>query len=366
MRLTAFEASTDSSRWSVLVEDIRRSFGATSAYFRSPSSPGKPAAIWWVDTGTDAATRTAYVQQWGLQDPWAIHPMGHGRSATGRCFIGSQILPWQDLVNTGFYNDFGRAVGLKGVLSAMVEDGSGNSVAPQTKLALFRADGLPEFDEQQLRAFQALQPALRRALHSYWAFQHWRAAQSAMAQTLDAMPSPMCVLRRDRTIEYVNAAAKALEGQSILRFLGGKLGQVAQILESQLLASLNLAFAGIPQEIGIWMPRRNGFATAALHLTRILPDSPIACQWHHADVLMVIHFDNAARTKETRLQAISARYGLTLAERQVLRRLANGESAQAVAQAQGVGLPTVRTHIRHLLDKCHAARLVDLLRLVGD
>ena len=65
------------------------------------------------------------------------------------------------------------------------------------------------------------------------------------------------------------------------------------------------------------------------------------------------------------MQAISTRCSLTAAEIQVLQRLADGEQAQAVANAQGVSLPTVRTHIRRLLEKTYSRRLVDLLRLVG-
>lgn len=366
MKLTAFEAASDASRWTMLVKDICRSFGASSAYFRAPSSPGMPSQAWWVDTGTADSTKNQYIAHWGRLDPWAVHPMGHKRSGPGRCFIGSDILPWEDLVRTAFYNDFGRTAGLKGVMSALVEDGKGASIAPQTKLALFREPGQPEFDARQLRAFETLQPALRRALHSYWAFQKLQTEASAVERTLEALPSCLCVLRRDGTVDYANTAAKVLDGTGLIRWAGGRLACVAQLPETRLLDLLGLANAGIPQEVGLWMPQANGFVTGSMHLTRLLPDSSIASHWPRADVLMLVQLDNAARTKETRLMAISALCTLTPAEGQVLQRLARGETAQAIAHVQGVGLATVRTHIRRLLEKTYSRRLVDLLRLVGD
>ncbi len=366
MRLTAYEAASDSSRWTALVHDIRACFGASSVYFRSPAGPGQAPRVWWVDSGTAASTKAQYVQQWGRHDPWAIHPQGHNRSASGRCFIGSEILPWKDLVRTAFYNDFGRHAGLKGVMSAQVDDGKSGSGVPQTRLALFREPGLPEFDPLQLRAFQSLQPAFRRALHHYWAFERLRTEVTAVERTLEAMPSPLWVLRRDRTVDFANAAAVALGGQGVVRCIAGKLVNVAQLQGTRLLDLLDLAGSGIAQEVGLWMPQPIGFSTAALRLTSVLPESPVTSRWPHADVLMMLQLDNAARTKEARLQAISARCGLTAAEQLVLRRLANGEPAHAVAHAQNVGLPTVRTHIRRLLEKSYSKRLVDLLRLVGD
>jgi DNA-binding CsgD family transcriptional regulator len=46
--------------------------------------------------------------------------------------------------------------------------------------------------------------------------------------------------------------------------------------------------------------------------------------------------------------------------------LSGGDATQAIAQDLGVGLPTIRTHIRRLLEKTYSRRLIDLLRLVGD
>jgi DNA-binding CsgD family transcriptional regulator len=366
MALTAFEAASDPSRWAVFADEVRRGFGASSVYFWAPSAPGPPDKVWWIESGADPAAKQEYTGQWGAQDPWALHAMGHRRSRAGRCFVGSQFLPWKELVRTDFYNEFGHRVGLKGVMSAMVEDGSRPGIAPLTKLALFREDGLPDFDAEQLRVFQALQPTLRRALHSYWAFQHLRLEGDAVEQTLDAMPTPVMVLRRDGTLHYANRAAKALEVRGVVQASAGRVTRIAQVGQARLQVALDLATIGLAQEVALWLPQPVGFSTAALHLTRLLPDSGISGHWPQAEVLAMVQLGNAALDKEARMQAVTARCRLTPAEVQVLKRLANGEAAETVAGANHVGVSTVRTHIRHLLEKTHCRRMVDLLRMLGE
>ena len=366
MALTAFEAASDASRCTAFADEVRRGFGASSVYFWASSAPSLPNKVWWVESGADPDAKLEYTGHWGAQDPWALHPLGHRRSAAGRCFVGSEFLPWKELVRTDFYNGFGRRVGLKSVMSALVEDSARPGVVPMTKLALFREDGLPDFDAGQLRAFQALQPALRRALHSYWVFERLRLEGDAIEQTLEAMPSPVMVLRRDGTLHYANRAANALKIRGVVHASAGQVTRIAQVDQVRFQVSLGLAAIGLTQEVALWLPQAVGFSTAALHLTRMLPDSAMRKHWPQAEILAVVQLGNAALNKEARMQAVTARCRLTPAEVRVLKRLANGDAAETVADANQVGVSTVRTHIRHLLEKTHCRRMVDLLRMLGE
>jgi len=188
---------------------------------------------------------------------------------------------------------------------------------------------------------------------------------SAVEQTLDAVPSPVSVVRRDGTVEYANAPAKALHTRGLVRVLSGRVSGVAQISATSLQNLLDAAASGATQEVGLWLAGPGHLSTATLHLSRLAPESPIAGQWPRAALLMLVTADDAARVRAARLDALAWRYRFTAAEMLVLKRLANGESTEAVANAQGVQVTTVRTHIRHLLEKTYTKRLVDLLRMVG-
>jgi DNA-binding CsgD family transcriptional regulator len=58
------------------------------------------------------------------------------------------------------------------------------------------------------------------------------------------------------------------------------------------------------------------------------------------------------------------RYGLTPSETRVLMGIVDGRSPRAIAAAQGVGLPTVRTHLSRLYDKTGTTGQTDVVRLV--
>lgn len=360
LRLGAFEAAADARCWRVFVDDVARAFGATSCILHSSSNTACGGI--WIDNHPDPAAVPLYGRHWRLQDPWANHPRGHRSSVAGRCFIGSDLVPWPQLKRTAFYNEFGRRAGLKGVMSALVDDGR---AADPWKLVVFREDGLPDFAPPQLRAFQALQPSLRKALQSFMALRQLHAQASAVELTLEAMPSPVFVLRRDGWLEHANGLARGWWSAGAARVIAGRIEGMAQICGSRWRDALLAAAAGVPQQLGLWLPEQRQVSTASLLMSAVARDTPVAGHWPRADILVVIQQDNTARTRQARLEALASRCRLTPVELQVLRRLADGEPPESVAQAQGVTLYTVRTHIRHLLEKTSTSRMVDLVRLVG-
>ena len=58
------------------------------------------------------------------------------------------------------------------------------------------------------------------------------------------------------------------------------------------------------------------------------------------------------------------RYRITPAESRVLMMLAQGMLLQETADALGVSLPTVKTHLAHVFAKTGTKRQTDLVRLV--
>ncbi len=59
-----------------------------------------------------------------------------------------------------------------------------------------------------------------------------------------------------------------------------------------------------------------------------------------------------------------ALFGLTAAEARVAAALAGGMSAAEIADAHGVGLPTIRTQTRLVYDKLDVRRQAELVRLL--
>jgi DNA-binding CsgD family transcriptional regulator len=65
------------------------------------------------------------------------------------------------------------------------------------------------------------------------------------------------------------------------------------------------------------------------------------------------------------LDALVRLYHLTRAERDVLRRIAEGSTAGEIARDLDVAITTVRTHLQNLLRKTGTRRQADLVRLAS-
>lgn len=364
LKLAASEAAADPSLWQPYVADLARCLGATSVHFRTPDPPGAAGAPWWVAHGAAPELLDEYARHWGAHDPWANHPRGHKASTVGRCYIGSEFLSWRELQRTPFYNEFGRRAGLKGVVSALVDDG-GDGLGAVTKIALFREDGQPEFEPEQQRALQHLQPSLRRALRSQWAFRRVQAQASAIEQTLQALPHAVFVLAANAELAHANSHGRRLEADGVLRTRGRRVTGLAQLADRHIGHLVAAAGAGIVQECGLWLAGGTEFRTGHVLLSALAPGSPLAANWPRAAVLMAVQWDDPVRTRRARLEALCSRTRLTLAEQQVLKGLLAGSTAEEIAQAQGVQMCTVRTHVRRLLEKTYTRRVVDLVRLVA-
>jgi DNA-binding CsgD family transcriptional regulator len=64
-------------------------------------------------------------------------------------------------------------------------------------------------------------------------------------------------------------------------------------------------------------------------------------------------------------QAIAAMFGLSAAEVRTLNRVLAGDTLPQAANALGIAVTTVRTHLTHIFDKTGASRQADLIRLAA-
>lgn len=86
-----------------------------------------------------------------------------------------------------------------------------------------------------------------------------------------------------------------------------------------------------------------------LHVSPLPPSS----QGLESDAAVLV-VAKPPRRRDAEIAVLAGKlYDLTPAERGVAALMAAGKSANAIAEAQGIGVGTVRTHIRHILAKAH-------------
>ncbi len=99
-------------------------------------------------------------------------------------------------------------------------------------------------------------------------------------------------------------------------------------------------------------------------LVHVMPLTPPQDGRSGAAVAALFLTDPAAPGRAP-VDAFVTRYGLTPSETRVLVALLEGKNPRAIAAAQGVAMPTVRTHLRRIYEKTGAAGQADVVRLVA-
>ena len=214
------------------------------------------------------------------------------------------------------------------------------------------------------RPFATRQPKLRCALHSHWFQAEPAGSKAGLEATLDALPESIFVLGGPGRILFANARAHELP-TSALAVAHGELRGVGHVDAAELRALLRMTRAGVAQAVPFWAPDGDDFPTGALHL-RLLAMEGFAYGgvWPGADVLAVVRLDQRDAIRRARIRAVVQRYGLTCAEEKVLHALARGLCPDEAAGELGVSMNTVRTHIRHVLQKVRGRRIADVLNLL--
>ncbi|WP_373715108.1 LuxR C-terminal-related transcriptional regulator [Roseateles sp.] len=177
------------------------------------------------------------------------------------------------------------------------------------------------------------------------------------------MPQPLWVVQPDRQLLFANASAQQLLGQGLVQSQMGRLNQMGQLDTRQLGDLLACTAQGHALRTGLWFTP--SLATGWLHSTPLAVIIREAADWPEDSLLLTLHVDEPALSQAARIDALTRQCRLSAAERQVLLLLADGEPVEATARHLGVGLSTVRTHVRNLLSKTQAPSLMQLLRWTG-
>lgn len=174
--------------------------------------------------------------------------------------------------------------------------------------------------------------------------------------TLNALPMPGWLLRPDCLIEWANPSASKLARNTP--------GDVSAVGFVRRIGSLELSptlMDSVEREghrrqvVALTIDRRDPVRATA-HLTR--------CSVPTGSVLLVLVSDTSdPQDDEAWIALLARRFELTRTEASMLSFLTAGADAHDLAQAHGVAIVTVRTHLRSLREKTGRRSQLDLLRL---
>jgi DNA-binding CsgD family transcriptional regulator len=273
----------------------------------------------------------------------------------------SDLIPFDQLVQTEFYRTWAEPLGLVDFVSVVL-DRSAISVA---MFGVFRREQDGFADDDARRRLRLLAPHLRRAMLIIKMLKGKAAEAAMLADTLDGLSAGLCLVDAGGRIVHVNAAAQAiLAAGDVLRTVEGKL--VARDAQADRTLREVFAAAGQGDEAlgtkGIAVPLTG--EEGERYVAHALPLTSGARQCAGFTAAAALFIRKTAPVLSARPEVIGAAFKLTPTELRVLLAIVELGSVPEVAAALGIAGTTVRWHVGRLFEKTGAKRQADLVKLV--
>lgn len=348
-----YECVIDPSGWPDVLRRIQVAVGGVAAWI-AVHYPGQVRSIYEIEVGTDPEQQQRLRTRYVAASPFigAVHYV-----ARADILSVADVVDYDEFQEGRFYREWAEPQGwtdfILGVLAREADRFTwlgicmGERVRPEHKarVAVFlphveravRISDLLKLRTDQAADLAAMAESLATGMILVDAEGQVRGINPAAQHILAARPDLALVNGRLRLPATAPGAAirEAIQGCSQLRCDG---------LGATILVDAHEGGAGLLVHV---MPltrarsSRGGGAVAALFIT------------------------NPAEASRAPIEAFVVRFGLTPSETRVLVALLEGKAPRAIAAAQGVAMPTVRTHLRRLYDKTGTSGQADVVRLVA-
>lgn len=201
-------------------------------------------------------------------------------------------------------------------------------------------------------------PHVRRAARVTRELASAQTASSSLAESLDALSAGLFLLHADGRLVHANAAARTMLGAlGPLELKAGKIGARSRADGPAFSALLG----GGPSTVtlrdaddGIYAAYCLPLSAAARHNSGL--DA-------RASTALFVHRATFVRPQTPEI--IARAYGLTISEQRVMMKIVDLGSVPDVADALGLAVPTVKTHLQHVFAKTDTTRQSELVRLVA-
>ena len=352
-----YDAAIDQSLWEKAIEEV--------TYFVG----GAGAGLFWKDVD---AQHVSAPHRFGITWPLPvglfrqIYPaaVGHFLGEIEQPVATADLLPYDELVKTEFYEEWARPQGLIDFVSTVL-DKSATSVAV---FGVFRHERNGFVDDAARYRMRLIAPHIRRAVLIAHMFDLKAAEAATFADTLDGLDAGLYLVDADARLIHANAAGQAmLDARDILHEIRGHLAacdpKVNQTLRDVFAAAGQGDEALGARGIAVPLTGKGG----QRHVAHALPLTSGARR--RAGVafraVAALFVRRAELAMPSRSEVIGKAFKLTPTELRVLLAIVEVGGVPEVAAALGVADTTIRTHVGRLFEKTGTARQADLVKLVA-
>jgi DNA-binding CsgD family transcriptional regulator/PAS domain-containing protein len=295
-----------------------------------------------------------------------IYPaaVGHFRGDIEQLISTRDLMPFNQLTQTGFYEEWARPRGLVDFVSAVLD----KSATSAAVFGVFRHERHGPFDSGARRRLRLIVPHIRRAVLIARMFDLKLAESATLSETLDGLRVSMFLVNAEGRLAHANAAALAmLEAGDIFRTASGRLSAC----DPQDDRALRDVFAAAGQgdaalgAAGTAMPLVGKSGKRYLAHTLPLTSGARRRAGISSGAAAALFVRDADLLISSRSEVIAKTFKLTPTELRVLLAIVEVGGVPEVAAALGVADTTVRTHVGRLFEKTGATRQADLVKLVA-
>jgi DNA-binding CsgD family transcriptional regulator/PAS domain-containing protein len=355
-----YEASLDRSRWGAVLNRLCSLYDGKAILFQQDLVRGASDVVEFC--GFEPSYVQSYAEHYGVLNP-CLESRAHllvGAVATDDMLVERAVAERSE-----FYNDWLCPQELGAAVGAVLEKGTDVSV----NIAVLRAARRGTITPAEHVFFERVAPHLRRALRLDRELAATRMGRDLAIDALDRFGNAALVADGEGRVLYANQRAEAhLRAPAAAGGLGFRFGRLCGPTAADTLALTAAVRACVLNGTG----RSAAPPPATLHLARVdatplsvlvLPfcgDRPLGFGLPTA--LLLVHApEDMPSFDATRLARF---YGLTLACGRLLAGLVSGQSLAGYAEANGVSLNTVKTHLKKIFVDTGQTRQSDLMRLV--
>lgn len=345
-----YSAAAEPELWRDVLDRIRASLHAEVAAFLVADDQLSALNI-AMAVGRDPQTFQHYDRHWGARDPWLASgsPL---LKTPGEVFPGQALIANSAIERTSFYHEFLRPNGLYQIASATVAYESDFKTYITANFDRTRGH---EFGDGTLRFLRDLAPHIRESVRLHRLVRQAEAREFLGRELLERLGIAVILLDHGGKVLFANQDAVRLltEGDG-LTVRGGRLRCLDPLAVQTLEHNVGLkTLLPAPAPVVV-VNRSSGRAPLVVRLVPV-PDSAFLGLGNPKGHCMALVSDPDRKPAD--MESMLTRvFGLTKAEARIAAGIADGGTADTLAEQLGVSRETVRSHLKHVYSKLDVRR----------
>jgi DNA-binding CsgD family transcriptional regulator/PAS domain-containing protein len=296
-----------------------------------------------------------WAEHWHRNDLWVERTVAHGPS---RIVTGEDLITPDEMRNSAFYQEWLHHLDIHHVIGGVFPTGDDRIAV----LGIHRPVDGEIYSQADRDKVAVLLPHLQRALHLSRRLATASLAQTAALDALDYVDAGILVVDAARRIIHANALAESvLRANAEITVLNGRLTIAQPTLHARLAALIHQTLeAGGPPMPVLAIPRPD-------RLPLMLTATLLRPIWSRRDgqrplTLIFIRDPEQTAADTDQLRHL---FGLTRSEAAIAAELGRGRSLERIAEAHGIGISTVRSHLKRILAKSGTSRQAEFVALIA-